>query len=1532
VNNTEHRAPKPSTSTGSLAQLRALLCRMGSSAPSAARRCAIAVGAFTALLALAATPAIAEETHTFSTSFGAPGSAAGQLSLTSGSSLAINDETGDIYVADTGNHRVDEFTSSGAFIRAWGWGVLNGAKEFQICTSSCQGGLSGSENTEKIGSKPGQFEAPTFIAVDNSPGGNGDVYVADTGNNGEVGNLVTKFDATGHLITTWGKAKRNPGPEGQLDGETATSPLEGPFGQNSIEGIAVDSSGTLYVLANGFYTTTGGRESVIFEFHPNGTFHQGFPVAGNGNERTAGLAADSAGKFFDVTPEGGSENNYAAIEQLTFEEAHQELIHHGYVGAGAYATGLAFDSSAANDELYVARPGKIDHYAFNASGEILEPGSPPCVVLEERQNYCSPTDFFGFFGPNRLSQGTGIAVDPSDHDVYVGEAAKNQIDVFTGPLTVPDATTKAATGVHPNEATLNGHLNPAGGGEVTACSFEWGETEQYGHSEPCSPAPPYASEEEVSAVIAGLNSETTYHYRLTVANAAGGGAGSDQTLTTRPAVSALETEEATEIGAASANLNAVLTPEGAEITECTFQYLTQSGWEHNGYNFSNLSSGGSKSCAETAAEIGIGNSPVHVHAKVAGLSPETHYRFRIIAANQHGKTSGQESAFTTLLPITGLETEPATAVTFASATLNGVLTPDGIELTECAFEYGETEEYGHKVSCEETPAQIGTGTSPVHVHTTIALTPNTPYHFRIVAANEVGTGHGSDQLIPTPGAEADTVHSINGEEKITVFGTVEPGGADTHYHFEFVTEEQFEHEGFANATSTSEKDAGSSSGRAFVSAETPHLEPETGYRFRLTAESAGFPGDPVHSPTKTIPKPHPVEPAPENCPNEVDRYGASARLPDCRAYEQVTPAEKEGAQEIFSYGSSDATTSIANDGEHFLIGNLLSKWGNNVSGAAAGNYDFNRTPTGWEEASLSPQPQTKNVNNELYQLFNSGFSQFLIEPQWDTGPTRSEKKEYDLGPAGGPYTTVATEPNEEGGRGGWRGQSRDGSVAVIETADHELIPGHPTSTVGTGEVNQDLYGYYDGQLHQVNVETNGAPIGTSGTCGAEIVAGREAGERGGDRSEAGNGGNSTGGVNSISADGSRIFFYDSPGECAKGPGEMSSDGLLQGNKANLYMREPFAETTYDIGAYTFEGANPEGTRLLLGKYKAGGGGAEYFTYDTETHLAKHAFSTPYPISTGDWQAMSENGNDLYFENAGALNREATGGNNLWRYDLETETLTFIYHLDGTHGGPYGSPYAATEEGRGFYWMEEVPAEGNEQAYAYDSAEDVVECVACASPYDPEPKQSSFYMETGGPDTGHYAPLVTQASKNGDFVFFDTSSALLPNDINGELEPTGFQAPFSPSSDVYEWRRHGIDGCTARQGCLALITNGIDGYKNMLLGTDPSGKDVFIATESVLVAQDKDTQSDVYDARIGGGFPPPPPLPVQCEGDACHNPPNPPNDPTPSSSTYEGPGNEHHVPPKEAKKPTKHHKHHKGKQKSHKRAHRRAAGHNRGGAK
>ena len=87
------------------------------SAGRAARLLGVVAVMVGACLALGVAPAFATD-HQFSTTFGSGGSGAGQVS--NPQSVAVNDSTGDVYVADTGNARVDEFDASGNFIAAWG--------------------------------------------------------------------------------------------------------------------------------------------------------------------------------------------------------------------------------------------------------------------------------------------------------------------------------------------------------------------------------------------------------------------------------------------------------------------------------------------------------------------------------------------------------------------------------------------------------------------------------------------------------------------------------------------------------------------------------------------------------------------------------------------------------------------------------------------------------------------------------------------------------------------------------------------------------------------------------------------------------------------------------------------------------------------------------------------------------------------------------------------------------------------------------------------------------------------------------------------------------------------------------------------------------------------------------------------------------------------------------------------------------------------------------------------------------------------
>ena len=85
--------------------------------------------------------------------FGSSGSGAGQMVSPQG--VAVRPASGNVYVADTGNDRIDVFGPTGSFIEAFGWGVADGAPRAEVCTTSCQAGIAGSG--------PGQFSTPTTL-------------------------------------------------------------------------------------------------------------------------------------------------------------------------------------------------------------------------------------------------------------------------------------------------------------------------------------------------------------------------------------------------------------------------------------------------------------------------------------------------------------------------------------------------------------------------------------------------------------------------------------------------------------------------------------------------------------------------------------------------------------------------------------------------------------------------------------------------------------------------------------------------------------------------------------------------------------------------------------------------------------------------------------------------------------------------------------------------------------------------------------------------------------------------------------------------------------------------------------------------------------------------------------------------------------------------------------------------------------------------------------------------------------------------
>jgi tripartite motif-containing protein 71 len=88
------------------------------------------------------------------------GKGAGELREPFG--IAVDARSGDVYVVDTNNWRIEKFMPDGRFLLAWGWGVANGrSRAPQTCTSRCFAGIQGPG--------AGQFQFPEGVAVDNDP-------------------------------------------------------------------------------------------------------------------------------------------------------------------------------------------------------------------------------------------------------------------------------------------------------------------------------------------------------------------------------------------------------------------------------------------------------------------------------------------------------------------------------------------------------------------------------------------------------------------------------------------------------------------------------------------------------------------------------------------------------------------------------------------------------------------------------------------------------------------------------------------------------------------------------------------------------------------------------------------------------------------------------------------------------------------------------------------------------------------------------------------------------------------------------------------------------------------------------------------------------------------------------------------------------------------------------------------------------------------------------------------------------------------
>jgi phosphodiesterase/alkaline phosphatase D-like protein len=134
-----------------------------------------------------------------------------------------------------------------------------------------------------------------------------------------------------------------------------------------------------------------------------------------------------------------------------------------------------------------------------------------------------------------------------------------------------------------------------------------------------------------------------------------------------------------------------------------------------------------------------------ISAGSSGCAPATTYHYRLVAPTSGGTAQTSDATFTTPAAAPDVATGIASGVTSASATLAGLVTPNGLPTTY-QFWYGPTTSYGSATA----PVTAGSGVSAQAVAALLTeLRAHTTYHYKLVATNGAGLQIGADGTFTT---------------------------------------------------------------------------------------------------------------------------------------------------------------------------------------------------------------------------------------------------------------------------------------------------------------------------------------------------------------------------------------------------------------------------------------------------------------------------------------------------------------------------------------------------------------------------------------------------------------------------------------------------------------------------------------------------------------------------------------------------------------------------------------------------------------
>lgn len=891
----------------------------------------------------------------------------------------------------------------------------------------------------------------------------------------------------------------------------------------------------------------------------------------------------------------------------------------------------------------------------------------------------------------------------------------------------------------------------------------------------------------------------------------------------------------------------------------------------------------------------------------------------------------------------------------AKALIEAEVNPEG-KSTEVEAQYVdqasfEAEGFANPQHTEKVPLTIGSGrefmvnkiefllgcptASKQLIEEGKCLTPETTYHYRLVAINADGQGEG-----PIEGPSAFTTKepleivpptfaTQVGAEGATLSAIVNPLGIPASGYFEIVDDEHFQQNGFSGArkvpdpATEAEIDFGSGEAPVSRSVTVSGLSPGTTYHYRLAATDALI-DEYLTGPEPTLRTFAAL--ATESCPaNEAFRVGASAFLPDCRAFEMVSPLDKEGGDIMVLAqgltGTPAVTSQSSLDGSRVAYGSYRAL-SESDSAPYTSEYVAARSADGWTTHSLNP-PQGRLIKRAAefeneYKAFSPDLCRSwivpLAEPPLAPGAIAEYRNLYQRGDqlcGGAPDFEAQTtaQPEEIDPRvfvPELQGSSADGKTTVFAanaSLEGSGAPAQPSCATDVSECQVELYAKEPGQAPRYLCVLPGG-AGWSGECTAGTFE-RSAGGFGNGREP-----NLTG---AVSADGRRIFWSDAIG-----------------SEGKIYLREnPFGEggECSEAGAPCTIAVSPGSAHFWAA---ARDGSAAIYSSAGKLFLFTVAGEATNEIAGGflGFLGAGEELGHVYFVAGEAIagagaNSEGdsaqAGKPNLYLYLTGSDEYRFVGTLSSADAsqvpGKGRSSVVATEPilhngrtdatGTEAVFMSSAPLTGYDNTDAANGQADTevflydaqakggagqLLCVSC-NPSGGRPAGADgshgglpFWVAGRVPpyENSLYAPRVI--ADGGRRILFESADSLALRDTNGKI-------------DVYQWERAGTGGCAAAkasyspaaEGCIDLISSGQSPRDSELLDSSEAGDDVFFTTLASLVSADYGLV-DVYDARVGGGFVSPPAPAPECEGEACQHPLPAPAYETPSSSSYEGPGN------------------------------------------